>query len=64
MRLNSADPLAPPAVLFDYLRTDYDIGALLTGIRLCRTIAAQPALKPYVMDEILPGTATQSEPTR
>ena len=49
------------AVLFDYLRTDYDIQALLSGIRLCRTIAAQPALKPYVMDEILPGMGTQSD---
>ena len=61
VRLQSADPLAPPAVLFDYLRTEYDVRALLAAIRLCRTIAAQPALKPYVLDEILPGVATQSD---
>jgi choline dehydrogenase len=61
VRLKSPDPLAPPAVLFDYLRTEYDVRALLAGIRLCRTIAAQPALKPYVMDELLPGPATQSD---
>jgi choline dehydrogenase len=59
--LNSPDPLAPPGVLFDYLRTDYDVRALLTGIRLCRSIAAQPALQPYVMDEILPGSGVQSD---
>jgi choline dehydrogenase len=61
VRLQGPDPLAPPAVLFDYLRTDYDVTALLAAIRLCRTIAAQPALKPYVMDEILPGSATRSD---
>src|SRR5262249_30357493 len=27
----------------------------LYGMRLCRTIAHQPALKPYVVDEVLPG---------
>ena len=61
VRLQSPDPLAPPAVLFDYLRTEYDIQALLAGIRLCRVIAAQPALQPYTLDEILPGTAAQSD---
>jgi choline dehydrogenase len=61
VRLKTPDPLAPPAVLFDYLRTDYDVQALLAGIRLCRAIAAQPALKPYVMDEILPGANTRSD---
>ena len=48
VRLGSADPLAPPAVLFDYLRTEYDMQAVIFGIRLARKIAEQPALKPYV----------------
>ena len=48
VRLNSADPLAPPKVLFDYLRTEYDTRALLSAIALCRGIAAQPALRPYL----------------
>ena len=34
VRLASSDPLAPPAVLFDYLRTDYDMQAVIFGIRL------------------------------
>jgi choline dehydrogenase len=55
VRLASSDPLAPPAVLFDYLRTDYDIQAALFGIRLVRKIAAQPALHPYVVNEMQPG---------
>ncbi len=55
VRLASADPLAPPAVLFDYLRTDYDMQAVIFGIRLCRKIAEQPALKPYIVHELQPG---------
>ena len=55
VRLTSPDPFAWPAVLFDYLKTDYDIQAALAGLRLVRKIAEQPALKPYVVSEIFPG---------
>jgi choline dehydrogenase len=61
VRLASPDPLAPPAVLFDYLRSEYDMQAILFGIRLCRTIAAQPALLPYIVEEITPGNVVQSD---
>ena len=61
VRLTSPDPFAWPAVLFDYLRTENDIRAALFGLRLVRTIAAQPALKPYVVDEIFPGLDIQSD---
>ena len=55
VRLNTPDPLAPPAVLFDYLRTEYDMQAVMFGIRLCRKIADQPALRPYIVQELSPG---------
>ena len=55
VRLNSADPLAPPRVMFDFLRTDYDMQSVVFGIHLCRKIAAQPALKPYIVHELQPG---------
>jgi choline dehydrogenase len=61
VRLASADPFAQPAVLFDYLRTDYDIQAALAGIRLVRRIAEQPALRPYIVAEIVPGSAITSD---
>jgi choline dehydrogenase len=61
VRLGSPDPLAPPKVLFDYLRTEYDIRALLEAIHLCRRIAAQPALKPYIVEEITPGAGVTSD---
>ena len=55
VRLASPDPLAPPAVLFDFLRTDYDMQAVIFGIRLARRIADQPALRPFVVQRTCPG---------
>ena len=59
--LKSPDPLAPPKIEFRFLETAHDIDAMLFGIRLARKIAAQPALKPYVADEVVPGPTVQSE---
>jgi choline dehydrogenase len=61
VRLKSPDPLAWPAVLFDYLRSEYDKQAAIAGIRLVRRIAEQPALKPYVVSEIFPGLDAESD---
>ncbi|MFO1026247.1 MAG: GMC family oxidoreductase N-terminal domain-containing protein [Acetobacteraceae bacterium] len=61
VRLGSPDPLAPPAVLFDYLRTEYDIRAAIWGLRLVRRIASQPALQPYNKGEIYPGADVNTD---
>ena len=59
--LKSPDPLAAPAIHFEFLRTDYDVQAILEGIRICRRIAAQPALASYIVREEMPGAGTQSD---
>jgi len=59
--LKSADPLAPPKIEFRFLETAYDVEAMLYGAKLCRKIAAQPALKPYVQEEIVPGPGATSD---
>ena len=61
VRLATPDPLAPPEVLFDYLRTEYDMQAMLFGLRLCRKIAEQPALKPYIVHELTPGPSVNTD---
>ncbi len=61
VHLKSPDPLAPPAIQFHFLASDYDFQALIYGMKLSRKIAAQPALKPFVGEEVLPGEAVQSE---
>jgi choline dehydrogenase len=57
VRLKGPDAATPPAIRFNQLRTDYDIAAILYGMRLCRQIAAQAALQPYVVEEVAPGAA-------
>jgi choline dehydrogenase len=61
VRLKSPDPLAPPAIQFNFLASDYDYQALIYGTRLSRKIAAQPGLKPYVVEEVIPGADCESE---
>jgi len=61
VRLASPDPLAAPAVRFDYLRTEYDMRAILAAIRLCRDIAARPALQSYIVSEVTPGDRVVSD---
>jgi choline dehydrogenase len=61
VRIKSPDPLAPPVIQFNFLASDYDFQALIYGMRLSRKIAAQPALKPFVAEEVLPGPRCESE---
>ena len=61
VRLKSADPLAAPEIRFNFLKSSYDFEALIAGMRICREIARQPALGPFIVEEILPGPAVTSE---
>ncbi|MBV8337488.1 MAG: GMC family oxidoreductase N-terminal domain-containing protein, partial [Alphaproteobacteria bacterium] len=61
VRIKSLDPLAPPAIQFNFLSSDYDFQALIYGAKLSRKIAAQPALKAYVGEEVLPGPEVQTD---
>ena len=61
VRLKSREPTAQPEIKFNFLKSDYDMRALLFGIRKCREIARQPALAPYVAEEILPGDSEKSD---
>lgn len=61
VRLRSADPAAPPRIRFNFFQTDYDIGAMLFGIRLVRRIIEQPAIQPYIAGELQPGREVRSD---
>jgi choline dehydrogenase len=61
VRIKSPDPRVPPAIQFNFLASDYDFQALIYGMKLSRKIAAQPALRPFVGEEVLPGPEVQSE---
>ncbi len=61
VRLASADPQAPPKVLFNYMSHEDDWAEMRACVRLTREIFAQPAFDPYRGDELAPGEAVQSD---
>ncbi|MEZ5936533.1 MAG: choline dehydrogenase [Alphaproteobacteria bacterium] len=61
LTLRSADPEAPPKLVFNYLDHEDDRRAFRDGIRLTREIFSQPALAPYRGREILPGENIQTD---
>ncbi|WP_417675601.1 choline dehydrogenase [Roseibium sp.] len=61
VRLTSADPLAKPSILFNYMSEASDWQDFRTCIRLTREIFAQDAFAPYRGKEIQPGAAVQSD---
>jgi choline dehydrogenase len=61
VRIQSIDPLQPPAMQPNYLSTTNDRATLIGGIRLARRLAATRALAPYVKAEYRPGAAAQSD---
>jgi choline dehydrogenase len=61
VRMKSPNPLAPPEIRCNFLRTQQDVQALTAGMRLARAIARQPALANYVAEEILPGPDIRSD---
>ncbi len=61
VRIKNPDPLAAPAIRYEFLRSEYDRQAILYGMRMSRKIAHQPALKPFMVEEVLPGADTESD---
>lgn len=61
VRLNGADPAAPPAIAYHHLAAEADRRTLMAGVRLVRRILTMPALARYAGEEIAPGLACQSD---
>jgi choline dehydrogenase len=61
LRIKSADPAVPPEIRINYLATETDRTAFVEGVKILRKILAAPALKPYVVDEMLPGSKVTSD---
>jgi len=61
VRLKSADPLAAPEIRFNFLKSSNDWHAMIEGLRICRDIGRQEALKPFMVEEILPGAGVTDD---
>ncbi len=55
LELASADPAAAPKIFANYLATETDRRTMVDGLLLIRRIVGQPAMRPYVEAEHLPG---------
>ncbi len=60
VRLQSADPRTPPVIDPNYWAEPYDFEMSLRGFELAREIMAQPAFRPYVRREHLPGAEVRT----
>jgi choline dehydrogenase len=61
VRLSSPDPLAPPRITFGFLGSEYDMRAMVSGVKLARALASQPAMRAYAIEELVPGPAAASD---
>lgn len=59
--LSCADPLAPPRIDPNYWGDPCDRAMSIRGFRLAREIMAQPAFRPFIRAERLPGPECQSD---
>lgn len=60
VKLRSADPLAPPRILCNFMSTDHDIAMMHRAFELNREVMAQPAMRALMEDEIEPGFQVRS----
>ncbi|HTS53665.1 MAG TPA: GMC family oxidoreductase N-terminal domain-containing protein [Burkholderiales bacterium] len=61
VRLASADPAAAPLIDPNYWSEPRDQALALGGLKLGRTIMSQPALKRFVLAEVLPGAHAKTD---
>ncbi len=60
VRLASADPAAPPLIDPNYWAEPEDLEMSLRGLQMAREILQQPALRPFLRSEVLPGSEVTS----
>jgi choline dehydrogenase len=61
IRLKSANPQDPPAMIPNYLATETDRRTITDGLMLGRRLLAMPSLQHYVAEEYLPGRAVVTD---
>jgi choline dehydrogenase len=61
VRLASADPKAAPLIDPNYWEDPYDREMSIKGLKLAQDIMRQPALKPFVLAERLPGPDVKTD---
>jgi choline dehydrogenase len=60
VHITSPDPLAKPALRFNYLSTEQDRREWVEAVRVARSILTQPAFDPFNNGELSPGPSVQT----
>ena len=61
VRLKSPDPFAPPAIHFNFIKSDYDMQVMIKGVRIARDIVRQQAMQKLIVEETAPGTHIRTD---
>jgi choline dehydrogenase len=61
VHISAPDSRRPASIRFNFLESEYDVQAMIYGVRLMRTIADQAELRPYVAEEIQPGPSVKTD---
>jgi choline dehydrogenase len=61
LRIRSADPLEPPEIRINYMSTETDRTTNVEALKILRRILTAPAMKPFVVEEVDPGTKVQTD---
>ncbi|MDX9688487.1 GMC family oxidoreductase [Halopseudomonas formosensis] len=61
IRIQSADPAVPPKIIANYLSSEVDQAAAIALLKWIRKLAAQPSLKPFIVEELTPGLQVQTD---
>jgi len=61
LHITSADPVAQPAIVANYLGEEVDRQVTIDGMKLARRIAEQPAFKQHLKREVVPGPDVKSD---
>jgi len=61
IRLKSANPADPPAMIPNYLSDEVDQRAIVEGLKLCRRLLQHQSLARYVAEEFQPGPTVTSD---
>ena len=59
--IKSPDPMVYPEIQANYLSSELDQQVAVAGIKVARRIAAAPSLKPYIVEEFVPGAVYQDD---
>jgi choline dehydrogenase len=61
LRIKSADPSVAPEIRINYLATEVDRTANVEGLKILRRILKAPAMGPYVIEEVEPGSKVATD---